>query len=140
MGKIKAVIDTNVLVSSLIGRTKSNPKEIIDRFKKDRFFLVLSPPILKELEEVLKESEFKSIINEDEADILICLIRIKGLFVIPVHKVNICRDIHDNKILEAASKADANFIVTGDKDLLTLKSFQNIPIVSPKEFLSRLIK
>ena len=64
MGKIKAVIDTNVLVSSLIGRTKSNPKEIIDRFKKDRFFLVLSPPILKELEEVLKESEFKSIINE----------------------------------------------------------------------------
>src|SRR3990167_6858558 len=140
MEKIKAVIDTNVLVSSLIGKTKSNPREIIDRFKKNRFFLVLSPPLLRELEEVLKEPEFKSIINEDEADTLIGLIRIRGLFVIPAHKVNICRDIHDNKILEAASKADANFIVSGDKDLLTLKSFQSIPIISPKEFLSWLRK
>lgn len=140
MEKIKVVIDTNVFVSSLIGKTKTNPKEIIDGFKKNKFSLVLSPAILKEIEETFKEPELKSIINEDEAFILLGLIRIKGLFVVPRHKINICRDVHDNKILEAASEVNANFIVTGDEDLLVLKSFHGIPIVKPKEFLGCLKK
>lgn len=138
MAKVKAVIDTNVFVSSLIGKTKTNPKEIIDNFKKNKFSLVLSPAILKEIEETFKEPELKSIVKEDEAFNLIGLIRIKGLFVVPGHKINICRDVHDNKILEAALETKADFIVTGDKDLLVLKSFRGIPIVSPKEFLSKL--
>lgn len=140
MEKIKAVIDTNVFISSLIGKTKSNPKEIIDHFKNNRFLLVLSPSILKELEAVLREPKLKLIINKDETSALMSLIRIKGLFVIPSHNLNICRDIHDNKILEAALKANANFIVTGDKDLLVLKSSQSVSIVSPKEFLNQLKK
>lgn len=139
MEKIRAVIDLNVFISSLIGKTKSNPKEVIDGFKKNKFLLILSPAILKELEETLKEPEL-NFISEEEAFNLLGLIRIKGLFVIPIHKINLCRDIHDNKILEAALKANASFIVTGDKDLLILKSFRNILIATPKEFLSRLGK
>ncbi len=140
MEKIKVVIDTNVFISSLIGKTRTNPKEIIDGFKKNKFSLILSPAILKEIEETLKEPKLKSIFNEDEAFNLLGLIRIRGLFVIPARKVNTCRDTHDNKILEAALKAKADFIITGDKDLLILKSFRSIPILTPKEFLTKILR
>ncbi|MHB8089644.1 MAG: putative toxin-antitoxin system toxin component, PIN family, partial [Anaerolineaceae bacterium] len=47
---------------------------------------------------------------------------------------NICRDKDDDNIIALAVSAGANFIVTGDKDLLVLKKYLSIRIVSPREF------
>lgn len=49
--------------------------------------------------------------------------------------VTVCRDPKDNKILETALEGNAQYIVTGDPDLLVLKQFQGIRIVEPREFL-----
>ena len=48
--------------------------------------------------------------------------------------INICRDNDDNYIIEAAVKVNADAIITGDKDLLVLKKYNNVSILSPREF------
>jgi putative PIN family toxin of toxin-antitoxin system len=52
-----------------------------------------------------------------------------------VEVITDCRDPKDNKFLEVAVNGNADYILTGDRDLLVLNSFRNIPIVSPANFL-----
>ena len=49
-------------------------------------------------------------------------------------KSDVCRDPDDVKVLGLAVASNADYIVTGDKDLLDLKSFQGIPILNPRSF------
>jgi predicted nucleic acid-binding protein len=57
-------------------------------------------------------------------------------FILPqTHTITACRDPKDNKFLELAFAANASCIITGDKDLLILHPFKNIPIVSASDFL-----
>ena len=48
---------------------------------------------------------------------------------------NVSRDTDDNKILKCALEGNADFIITGDKDLLVLKEYKNIKIINPKGYL-----
>ena len=48
---------------------------------------------------------------------------------------NVCRDVDDHIVIECALEAQAHFIITGDKDLLTIKTFKNIHIITPEDFL-----
>jgi uncharacterized protein len=61
----------------------------------------------------------------------------EALFIEPVVKIAECRDPNDNKFLELAVAGNADYIVTGDKDLLVLNPFRNIRIITPKEFLAQ---
>lgn len=56
-------------------------------------------------------------------------------YVLPVQRLTISRDPDDNKVLEAAIEGRCDYIVTGDKDLLVLKKYKNIRIVTSKEFI-----
>ncbi|HUW23023.1 MAG TPA: putative toxin-antitoxin system toxin component, PIN family [bacterium] len=135
--KLKVVIDTNIFISSLLGgRTV---KSISQYFEERKFVLILSEFIIKEIKEVLTSKELGNISIRDVED-LFKTIDINAEFVKPSIKVDICRDLEDNKILETALEGKADFIVSGDKDLLSLKSFHKIPIVSFKEFLKCLKK
>jgi putative PIN family toxin of toxin-antitoxin system len=51
-------------------------------------------------------------------------------------KVSVCRDPKDDKLLELAIDGRADLIITGDKDLLVLNPFRNIPIITPLEYLA----
>lgn len=51
--------------------------------------------------------------------------------------ITICRDPKDNKLLELAVSGNANFLVTGDKDLLVLNPFRGIEIIVPRDFLEK---
>ncbi len=55
----------------------------------------------------------------------------------PKEKIFVCRDPKDNMILELAVAGNADFIVTGDQDLLTLNPFRKIKIVNPVNFLKK---
>ena len=57
--------------------------------------------------------------------------------IIPSEKVSLCRDPKDNQFLELCLAASADYLVTGDKDLLVLKKFQQTQIFSPKQFLGK---
>jgi predicted nucleic acid-binding protein len=57
--------------------------------------------------------------------------------IVPVEKVSVAIDPDDNKVLEAALEANADFIVSGDKHLLNLKEFKGVRILTAKEFLDK---
>ncbi|MFC1646603.1 putative toxin-antitoxin system toxin component, PIN family [Candidatus Omnitrophota bacterium] len=137
MQEIKAVIDTNVLVSILKGST--NLSTIYSAFKDNRFTLVISTEILKELAIVL----YRPNLDIDPRDIkeLFRLIKARALRIkLPAPFIKVCRDPRDNFILEVAVVSESDFIVSGDEDLLILKSFSGIPIVSPSRFIHALNK
>jgi hypothetical protein len=110
-------------------------------FKDGRLKLVVNSEILKELAAVLSRPR----LHIDRTDIkeLFRLIKLKAVRfdLKPSSRLSdACRDPKDNFILELAIQADADFIVTGDKDLLVLNSFRGIPIITPKAFIGRLNK
>lgn len=135
MKELKVVIDSNILVSILKG--KPNLSLIYTFFKEGKFKLVVSAEILKELAAVLYRPHLK--INPSDIKELFRLIKEKAIRVTLSHPfINVCRDPKDNFILELAVKSGADCIVTGDEDLLVLSPFEGLPIITLKEFLSRL--
>ncbi len=127
--KFKAAVDTNIFISaSLFG---GNPEKIIKLIKTQQINLIISPTI--ELEIFRKLAQLNAPVEEIQK--LKRLFADSALPVVPKKKVELCRDPKDNMFLEAALEAKADFLITGDKDLLTLKTFKSTKILTPKEFL-----
>ena len=67
------------------------------------------------------------------------LVAASGVVVVPNRVLTIVSDDDDNRVLEAAIEGDADYIVSGDTDLLDLGSFQGIPIITPREFAATVL-
>lgn len=135
MKEPKAVIDTNIIVGILKGSAKLSL--IYTAFKENKFKLIISPEVLKELSAVL----YRPRLNIDSRNIkeLFRLIKTRAVRMeLSSPFINACRDPKDNFILELAVEAKVDCIVTGDKDLLALNPFQRIPIITAGEFIIRL--
>lgn len=128
---MKAVFDTNVLLAAFI--TEGICSKILVRGRKRQFHLILCPVILREFERVLIK---KFSITRNEAwSILQIVSEAMHSVVSPSQSVQgICRDPDDDSILACALEAGADYLVTGDVDLLELKIFKGIRIVTPREF------
>ena len=134
MPGIKIVLDTNVFLRNLLGSPLHS--RIFKAFKDGSFEIVLSVPLLKEVVDVLNRPEFK--FNTEDIKKFLHSIEKKAIMVESKTNIHACRDDSDNIILEAAVSANANIIVTNDKDLLVLNPFHEILVLSPNEFLERL--
>ncbi len=131
---LEAVVDTNVLVSALIkGRVTA---AIYAALLEKKFRPVYSDDLLDELLSVLARREFG--LSTDELEQLRTLILLHGRFVSPTRRLDVCRDPADNRILECALAGRVGAIVTGDHDLLTLRVFHGVAVLTPRAFLSRL--
>ena len=127
---IEAVIDTNVFISGLFWEGK--PKEIVKLALSRKIIGVTSPAILEELEEkLLKKFNYP----KEQTSQYIQIIIKEFSVVEPKTKVFVVQDQKDNKIIEAAIESNVQYIVTGDTDLLKLKEYEKIRIVSPSEFM-----
>ena len=132
MTKPRAVVDTNIFVSALLGgRTCC---AIVDLIDNDAVTLVFSNPLLKEIQTVLTDKELGNISSGDVERLFKTLER-RSLIVNPGRTLDLCRDPEDNIVLEAALEGEADFLVTGDKDLLSLRSLHKTHILSPAEFI-----
>jgi len=131
---LKAVLDTNIFISTVLGGKISG--KICELLIKGKFRLLYTLDLLGELKYVLstKDLEF----NEIEIEKILTFIKAEAIFVQPSKKILLCRDPKDNIVLECASAGKADAIITGDKDLLSIDSFFNIPILTPRQFLSML--
>lgn len=99
--------------------------------------MVTSPEILDEFRRTLAKDKFS--LTDDEIDETVSRISLLAMIIHPRTKVNVVKDdIEDNKFLECALDADADFIVSGDRHLLDLKVFKGIKIVNCKIFLETL--
>jgi putative PIN family toxin of toxin-antitoxin system len=135
---VRAVIDTDVLVSGLI-RRQGPPAAVLRALADNRFTAVYSTEMLVELVEVLSRDRFRTKyhIETDDIATLIQLLRLRGELVIPADAVVACRDPKDDKFLSAALADAADCIVSGDGDLLALSPFEGIPVLRPAEFVAR---
>ena len=127
--KWRAVIDTNVLVSGLMWGGK--PGQVIEMWLSGELELLLSPWLLAEILEVVQRLGM-SIIQTNR---LQSLLEEHSLKVFPVAKAKVCRDPKDNQVLDLCVAGRADYLVTGDKDLLILKEFDGTQIVGVREFL-----
>lgn len=134
--KVKVVLDTNVWVSIFIKKTLG--REFSEILKKGIIGIYATEEILKEISRVLvypKINELLEISGIGEKEIIRNIVENSEL-VRPKFNLKVIReDQEDNRILDCALQAKADFIVSGDKHLLKLKKFRNIEILTPREFL-----
>lgn len=130
--KPKVVLDTNVLISALALISESSD-QVIELARRGEIELYISKPILVEFKRVLM---VKFRYSEDEANERLYLIIKIAELVNPRERFSAIEDDEsDNRILECAFVAKANFIISGDKHLKNLREFKGIKILSPSEFI-----
>ncbi|OGK35695.1 putative toxin-antitoxin system toxin component, PIN family [Candidatus Roizmanbacteria bacterium RIFCSPHIGHO2_12_FULL_38_13] len=142
---IRAVLDTNILVSALITTKTSPPLQLYKAFMRQQFLLITSPSILAEVEDVINRErviKYHKRTLEQRKEIMELLVKLSYVTlesVIP-EEIIIKQDPKDDKFLYAAIDAHADYIVSGDDHLLDLKEYEAIKIVTPNDFLSILEK
>jgi len=127
----RAVVDTNVFVSALLGSAVT--RSLKTALEQGRFTLVTSDRLLRELIAVLSRPELS--LKADTVAELTALILERAEVAPPTSKVTDCRDPKDNMVLEAALDGHATHLVTGDEDLLVLNPFRGVAVVRPAQFL-----
>jgi putative PIN family toxin of toxin-antitoxin system len=136
---VRAVIDTNVLVAGLLWH--GNSHALLEHVRSGAVSIVSSETLLTELDEVMARPKFDSILSRSALSREKMLTQIRELVELlqpPPLPKPVCRDPDDDHVLALAVAARAEVIVSGDVDLLSLQSFESIPILSPADFLSRL--
>ena len=136
---IAAVVDTNILVRAVIKPTGS-VGPVLERLRDKDYLLIYSEPLLSEFIDVINRPRIrdKYHITPEDISTVVALLILRGREIRSVERIEMCRDPKDNMVLEAAVAAEAQVIVSGDEDLLTLDPFKETPIVSPSKFLEML--
>lgn len=130
---MRIVLDTNVLISALI--RKGKPRKLFDQVILGKIKLVLSEPILEEFIKVAKKKKFRPYFRNSEAADFIALLKRVSEFVQVQSRVNITRDKSDNIILATALDGNADYVVSGDKDLLTVQEFKGVKVLTVDQML-----
>lgn len=139
--KVRAVIDTNVIVSALI-RPLGTAGVLWRRLGEGAFTAVFSPKLIDEIAVVLGHPKIRAkyrTVPKDLVDIA-ALFALRGDLVTCEERIRICRDSDDDFLLETAVAGNADYLVSGDEDLLSLKKFRRTRIVKPAAFLAILEK
>ena len=138
MNTIKAVIDTNVIISGILGGGTS--RSIMKAFQRREYHLYFSEELMKEIEVVTNRPHLRKILDADRVNEFMDILKNTGIEVKPRIKIDICRDIKDNFLLECAVESKCDVLVSWDPDLLELKEYASIQILSPPDFLKKLPK
>lgn len=128
---MKAVFDTNVLIAAFL--TEGICAKLLIRARRRDFDMILCDGILQEFKRVLKK-KFATSPHEMSEALTILSSAAQDILGQPDSIAPICRDPDDNLILACARDAVADYIVTGDDDLLVLKNYEGISILKPRGF------
>ena len=131
--RIRIVVDTNVLISWLIGRQLRGIDELLVH---QRFQLCFSTKALAELAEVTRRPKMRRYFTMAQAEANIeRLGRVAKVLKREPKVLPICRDAKDDFLLALAKAAKADLLITGDDDLLVLQKYGGTRIITPAEFL-----
>ena len=111
---------------------------LLERVRNGELTLITSPTLLAELADVISRPKFDSILMRSGTPRERTFEELRSLAEViksPPLPQPICRDPDDDEVLATAIAGQADLIISGDNDLLSLKQFQNIPILSPADAL-----
>ena len=130
---MKIVIDTNVVASAIFfgGR----PRQLLEELFLKNIEAFASPEILMEYKETFEE--LRSRYPDKPVHIPLTQIAASCKVVTPTQNFRVCRDPDDDKFINCAVEGKCVYIVSGDKDLLSLEHFHDVEIVTVAEFFSR---
>jgi len=131
---LRAVIDTNVLIAAILWR--GPPHALLEHVRAGTVSLVSSPALLAELADVIGRTKFDAILAKTNTSRERSLAEVRRLAEViepPPLPQPVCRDPDDDEVLALAIAAKVELIVSGDNDLLSMNSFEGIPILAPAE-------
>ena len=131
---VRVVLDTNVVVSACL-RPEGAPARIVELALLGTFTVCLSSEVLREYSEVLARPRFSR--DLDRVKVLLEGIAEVAVFVAPSRNVAISPDDGDNRLLECAHAADADFLVTGNQKHFP-ELFGKARVLAPRDFLTEL--
>jgi putative PIN family toxin of toxin-antitoxin system len=136
---LRVVIDTNVLVSAII-LPHSHVGPILIYLRRGAYIPLYHTDTLDELIRVLARPRIRTKyhITDNDTRTVVDLLLLRGELVDTIEQIVICRDPKDDVFLSVALAGQADVLVTGDSDLLSLNPFRGIPILTPAEFLTLL--
>ncbi len=128
---IRVVIDTNIWIGFLIGKTLSGLSEAIIN---NKIRILFSYELFDELIKVLQRPKFKKYFSKKSITELISLLELKTELIEIKKQFEECRDPKDNFLLDLCISGNADYLITGDDDLLTMNPFHNVEIIDYKRF------
>lgn len=137
---MRIVLDANIYISALISQS-GNPYQIIERWQRKEYDVLISTAILAEVGRVLRYPRIvkRHHLGEPEISRYLELVRKFGVFIAPDETITAIEDDEtDNRYLECAVAGKARYIVTGDEHLLRIHRFRGIFVLKPAEFVSLL--
>ncbi len=135
---MRIVLDTGIFVSALI--TKNTPPDMLyNAWRKRRFDLITSDVQLEEIERVFFYKKLERFIQRTEAMLMLDTIGSVAEILVDLPNVDLSPDPNDNMIIATALKGRVDYLVSGDKkDLLSLDTVENIPIITARHAITRL--
>jgi uncharacterized protein len=128
---LRAIFDTNVLIAAFIAEGVCS--KILRRGRSRQFSLLTCSFIIQEFQRILRR-KFGATRKEIQKATLLIREAVQTEVQSSEEIHGICRDPDDDQILACAVAAEADYLVTGDEDLLVLKEFRKIRIIKPKNF------
>lgn len=133
----RIVADTNVLISAAL-RSRGIPRAAIDAVRSEDGLLLFSAETFAEIRTRLMRPKFDRYLEQQFRTSWLLQIEAVSKLVPITGAALGCRDPDDDKLLETALAGEADCLVTGDRDLLSMTPFRGIPILSPADFLAEL--
>jgi putative PIN family toxin of toxin-antitoxin system len=133
----RVVVDTNVLISAAL-QSSGRPRAVVDAIAAGGGLLLFSDETFAELSTRLARAKFDRYVSRVARARFLEHVGAVAEWVVISGIVQGCRDPRDDKILETATAGQAEFVVTGDQDLIVMSPFHGVPIVTPATFLERL--
>jgi uncharacterized protein len=130
---IKVIIDTNLWISFLIGKQLASLKSLL---VEGTIQPVFSRQLLDEITIVTQRPKLQKYFSSEKVIDLIVFLESIGLLIEVKSSVSLCRDAKDNYLLALAKDSQADYLITGDEDLLILESFEGTVILNYQSFLT----
>jgi putative PIN family toxin of toxin-antitoxin system len=135
---MRVVLDANILASGAIAATGTLSR-IIDAWRSGTFSVIVSAPILEELERTFQKPYFRRHLTDKQSSRFMMLLQRRATvspITVAVH--GIATDPEDDRILATAISAKADYLVTGDTKLQRLGTYQAVAILTPRKFVETL--
>ena len=128
---MRVLFDTNVLIAAFI--SEGVCAKLMRRARKRQFSLVSSPAILQEFQDVLIR-KFSATRRESQEALQVIMEAVEAMTQSERAVTGVCRDPEDDRILGCALSGEVDYLITGDEDLLVMKQFKAIRIITPRDF------
>lgn len=134
---MRLILDTNILISALLSPLGA-PAKLLDAWERKTFTLIAADVLIAEFRDVAARPFFRARLRASAAELLAAGLRDFSIYIRDLPSGPIAPDPKDSYLLAMAEAGDADFLVTGDKELLSLKHHKSTQIVTPAAMIEAL--